>query len=142
MSDNPTLRAYADFIKTRGTEVEVDDDGFIDFELNSNSYTLSVEQDEDGREYTSVICEIMELAEEGTALAMCAANVVNAEIACAKVFLTEEGTVTVSVEMVLAAPGGMPGIFDPMMDALDSAAESFLTTFDAFNTDGGEEAGE
>ena len=139
MSDNATLRAYADFLKTRGTEVEMDEDGFIDFELNGNSYTLSVEQDEDGREYTSVSCEIMELVEEGVALAMCAANVVNAEIACAKVFMTEESVVTVSVEMVLAVPGTMPDIFDPMMDALDSAADSFLTTFDAFNKDGEEQ---
>ena len=73
------------------------------------------------------------------ALALCAANVVNAEIACAKVFMTEENIVTVAVEIMLGTPGSLPNVFDAVMDALDSGADSFLTTFDAFNKETDEE---
>ncbi len=140
MPDNTTARAYLEFIGSRATEVEIDDDGFIDFDLNGNSYMLSAERDGDGPEFLAISCEIMEVVEEGVALALCAANVVNAEIACAKVFMTEENVVTVSVEIMAGQPGGLPGVFDAMMDALDSGADSFLSTFDAFNKEN--EAGE
>ena len=133
MTDNTTAKAYVAFLETRGTEVQLDEEGFIDFDLNGNTYTLSAECDGEGPEFVAVSCEIMEVVEEGVALALCAANVVNAEIACAKVFMTEENIVTVAVEIMLETPGSLANIFDAVMDALDSGADSFLTTFDAFN---------
>ncbi len=135
MSDDTTPQIYAAFLKTRGTEVQVDEDGFVDFDLNGNTYTLSAESEGEGPEFTAISCEIMEVVEEGVALALCAANVVNAEIACAKVFMTEDNIVTVSVEVMLETPGSLPNVFDAMMEALDSGADSFLTTFDAFNAE-------
>ncbi len=142
MTDNMTAKTYQAFLEERATEVQLDEEGFIDFDLNGNTYTLSAECDGEGPEFVAISCEIMEVVEEGVALALCAANVVNAEIACAKVFMTEENIVTVSVEIMVAAPGGLPNVFDAMMDALDSGADSFLTTFEAFNkeTDTDEEA--
>ncbi len=133
MADNMTAKTYQAFLETRATEVQLDEEGFIDFDLNNNTYTLSAESDGEGPEFVALSCEIMEVVEEGVALALCAANVVNAEIACAKVFMTEENIVTVSVEIMLETPGSLPNIFDAMMDALDSGADSFLSTFEAFN---------
>ena len=133
MPDDTMAKTYAAFLETRGTEVQIDEDGFIDFDLNGNTYTLSVECEGEGPEFTAISCEIMEVVEDGVALALCAANVVNAEIACAKVFMTEENIVTVSVEVMLETSGSLPNVFDAMMDALDSGADSFLSTFDAFN---------
>jgi len=133
MADNMTAKTYLAFLEERGTEVELDEEGFIDFDLNGNTYTLSAECDGEGPEFVAISCEIMEVVEEGVALALCAANVVNAEIACAKVFMTEENIVTVAVEIMTEKTGGLPSVFDAMMDALDSGADSFLTTFDAFN---------
>jgi hypothetical protein len=133
MADNTTAKAYAAFLETRGTEVSLDEEGFIDFDLNGNSYTLSVDHEGEGPEFVAVSCEIMEVEEEGAALALWAANAVNAEIACAKVFMTEESIVTVSVEVMLGTPGSLPNVFDAMMDAVDSGADSFLSTFETAN---------
>jgi hypothetical protein len=128
-----TARNYQAFLEGRATEVQLDEEGFIDFDINGNTYTLSAECDGDGPEFVAISCEIMEVIEEGVALALCAANVVNAEIACAKVFMTEENIVTVAVEVMTEKAGSLPNLFDAIMDSLDSGADSFLTTFDAFN---------
>jgi hypothetical protein len=133
MTDNMTARNYQAFLEGRATEVQLDEEGFIDFDINGNTYTLSAECDGDGPEFVAISCEIMEVIEEGVALALCAANVVNAEIACAKVFMTEENIVTVAVEVMTEKAGSLPNLFDAIMDSLDSGADSFLTTFDAFN---------
>ncbi len=142
MAENMTAKAYVAFLETRGTEVQLDEEGFIDFELNGNTYTLSAECDGEGPEFVALSCEIMEVVEDGVALALCAANVVNAEIACAKVFMTEENIVTVSVEIMIEKSGSLPNIFDAMMDALDSGADSFLSTFEAFNKETDEKESE
>jgi hypothetical protein len=139
MADNTTPEAYVAFLETRGTEVHPDEEGFVDFDLNGNTYTMSVECEDEGPEFVAISCEIMEVVEDGVALALCAANVVNAEIVCAKVFMTEENIVTVAVEIMLETPGSLPNIFDAMMDALDSGADSFLSTFEAFNKESVEE---
>ena len=139
MPDDTLANTYAAFLETRGSEVEIDEEGFIDFDLNGNTYTLSVESDGEGPEFSAISCEIMEVEDDGVALALCAANVVNSEMACAKVFMTEENVVTVSVEVMLQAAGSLPNLFDAMMDALDSGADAFLTTFDAFNEEADKE---
>jgi len=140
MSDDTLTKTYAAFLETRATNVEIDEDGFIDFDLNGNSYTLSVEPNPEGPEFTAISCAIMDVEDEAVALALCAANMVNAEIACAKVFMSEEGTVTAAVEVILEAPGSMPNVFDAMMDAVDSGADAFLTAFEAFTEEAEGEA--
>jgi hypothetical protein len=139
MTDDTITKTYAAFLESRGTEIEIDEDGFIDFDLNGNTYTLSTECEGEGPEFAAVSCEIMELDEESVGLAMCAANLANIEMACAKVFVAEDNIVTVSVEIMLERPGTLPNVFDAMMDALGSGAESFLSAFDAFNEGAGGE---
>ena len=56
--------------------------------------------------------------------------------------MTEENIVTVAVEIMLEKSGSLPNIFDAMMDALDSGADSFLSTFEAFNKESVEDEAE
>jgi len=118
-------KMYMDFLEGEGMESHIDNDGDVQFEYESRTYFIEVNE-EDDEFFRLVLPNIwpIESVSEGLEVVQ-ACDEVNRSMKCTKAYTTNDD-VWIAVELFIARPDAFKGVFERCLKAIDQGVETFV----------------
>jgi hypothetical protein len=118
-------KMYMDFLEGEGLEGRVDGDGDVQFEYESRTYFIEVNED-DNEFFRVVLPNIwpIESVSEGLEVVQ-ACDEVNRTMKCTKAYTTNDD-VWIAVELFVPSPEAFKTVFERCLKAIDQGVETFV----------------